>query len=98
MIFVNTVKYCTTLEIQLPPYFLDFTIFHNVSYVSQCGALYCTAPVCSCLLMGEALARLHRLEVLDSDSDPALLLLTYLPRPHRGRAHTAWTEAPGPQP
>ena len=49
--FVNTVKYCKIREI-LPggpgQHFLDFTIFHNISHVSQYCTLYCTvaAPVC----------------------------------------------------
>ena len=41
-------KYCEIREILPCQYFLDFTIFHNVSHVSQYCTLYCTAPVCKC--------------------------------------------------
>ena len=48
MMFVNTVKYCEIREILSRQYFLDFTIFHNISHVFQYCTLYCTAPVCRC--------------------------------------------------
>ena len=45
-----TVKYCTIRKILSRQYFLDFTIFHNVSHVSQFCTEYCTASVCRCLM------------------------------------------------
>ena len=46
MMFVNSVKYCEICAILARQYFSDFTIYHNVSHVSQYCALYYTAPVC----------------------------------------------------